>query len=169
MLDSAVRELIILSSVREKAKTIKASTTTLIPTIIMPGELLRTMAISSPAHSGPEEKLIPDLNLYLIVSFSLLESARQLLNSKCSPQTTLSTNKIFYATQEASSHGLLTLITNINLAHSLNSLLYCHCVKFLISDTLTLKQVLERACTQLPRSYKLWKMVRQRSPGCSNR
>lgn len=121
---------IFLSSVGGKAKKVKASTrfglhstVTLIPTTIMPGELLRAMAISSPPHSGPEEKLIPDLNLYLIVSFNLLGSARQLLNSECSPLTTLSTNKIFYATQEASSHGLLTSITSTNLAHSSNSLL----------------------------------------------
>lgn len=84
-----------------------------------------------------------------------------ILTDPRSLQTILWTSKISYVIRRASSHGSHTLITNFNMGPLSSAHLYAHHLSGPNSDHRSRDlQVLERACLHLPRSYKLWRMVK---------
>lgn len=76
------------------------------------------------------------------------------------PTRILYMSRISFGTPAVSNHGLLISNISSSMGRSTSRLLYVSVAMDLAGRAANQSQVMERACKQLPRSYKLWKMVR---------
>ena len=100
----------------------------------------------------------PAADLYLIVRALSLALGSHRANCFHSRKRIPSTNKTSFESLEASSLGWLMSTSKHGMVTSSNKHSYVCSHQLCVYHTDPV-QVLERACTALPRSYKLWKRV----------